>query len=211
MWFPVPVQEAALNAVAAEVSEALRSKGPHGQPTESLSTLLGLLASLTDSTSPVAQQYMAASAPCAPHSSSQGAAGSNSSHAEAAAQDSSSQPPETSAAVGEPSSCSGLKRRSEGCEERPQQRAAKAYAAGALVQAALNAMAAGVQGPQPPTFLTPTSSAAAALAVQVSKAQYSTWTLPHCCSDDSMETRKDEHAHWGLRGHITKVEFDTLH
>jgi hypothetical protein len=165
------VQEAALNAVAAEVSEALRSKGPNGQPTESLSTLLGLLASLTDSTSPVAQQYMAASGPSAATSHGQGSTGSENSHADASNLDSKSQPPKSPAAAVEAvgtSSASGQKSRSEGCDERPQQRTTKAYAAGALVQAALNAMAAGVQGPQPLTFLTPTSSAAAALAVQVS-------------------------------------------
>ena len=172
-------QEAALTVVAAEVSEALRNKGPNGQPTESLSTLLGLLASLTDSTSPVAQQYMAGSGPSAAASSH--GQGSESNHAEGSAQESSSQALKASAAAVEsvgPSSASGQqKNRSEGCDDRPQQqRAMKAYAAGALVQAALNAMAAGVQGPQPLTFLTPTSSAAAALAVQVSTSH----TL-HCC------------------------------
>ncbi|KAK9901580.1 hypothetical protein WJX75_003093 [Coccomyxa subellipsoidea] len=109
-------EEAALNAVAAEVSEALRSKGPNGQPTESLSTLLGLLASLTDSTSP----------------------------------------------------------------------------------AALNAMAAGVQGPQPLTFLTPTSSAAAALAVQaalkkLSSSRHGTRTLVSAGLPDQASTSGSLH------------------
>ncbi|BDA42334.1 probable E3 ubiquitin-protein ligase XBOS32 at N-terminal half [Coccomyxa sp. Obi] len=163
-------EEAALVAVAAEVTEALRSKGPGGQHSESLSTLLGLLASLTDSSSPVAQQYMSASGPSAITTDIHHATASNSSsHADAPAQDTHSQPQGASAATMEPVNASGApeqKRKSDGSDERPQQRAAKAYAAGALVQAALNAMAAGVQGPQPLTFLTPTSSAAAAIAVQ---------------------------------------------
>lgn len=158
-------------AVAAEVTEALRSKGPGGQHSESLSTLLGLLASLTDSSSPVAQQYMSAPGPSPLNTGTHGATVSNgSSHADAVTQDTLSQPHGTSAASMEPVSANGSveqKRKSDSSEERPQQRAAKAYAAGALVQAALNAMAAGVQGPQPLTFLTPTSSAAAAIAVQV--------------------------------------------
>ena len=168
--FHACAQEAALVAVAAEVTEALRSKGPGGQHSESLSTLLGLLASLTDSSSPVAQQYMT-SASSAVNPDLHGAAISNSSsHADVSAQETHPKSHGAPAAAMEVISASGAvdqKRKSDSSEERPQQRAAKAYAAGALVQAALNAMAAGVQGPQPLTFLTPTSSAAAAIAVQV--------------------------------------------
>lgn len=165
-------QEAALVAVAAEVTEALRSKGPGGQHSESLSTLLGLLASLTDSSSPTAQQYITASGPSGVNTNLHGATISNtSSHADATVQDTHSQSHGTQAATKEQGSATKIaseqKRKSDSSEERPQQRLAKAYAAGALVQAALNAMAAGVQGPQPLTFLTPTSSAAAAIAVQV--------------------------------------------
>ena len=68
-------------------------------------------------------------------------------------------------------------------EARSQQESAKSVAAGALVQAALNAMAVSTPGSEPATaaagFLAPASPVAAIIAVQVGRQTF--WGLL-CCS-----------------------------
>lgn len=184
----MPAQEEALNALAAEVTESICSKKGNAYSPESASALLGLLAAFTESSNHGSGQYASAAA----RLSNQPSGISHTSPADMQHSSARAQPSARSStgafsaqgidktlngASGEDTGASRQSQTWEGTDgERVEKPASvwsgKSYAAGAVVQAALNAIAAAGNGVDPmgasSPVIAPTSSAAAAVAVQVS-------------------------------------------
>jgi hypothetical protein len=193
-WTTNALQEESITAVVVEVTDIMCHKGNGSYSQESASAVLGLLTALADSSGHGGDQYASVvrlqSLACSSSAAVALEPSATASGVRAQIAGLERAPSATrgsgSAAGGSAADVEGARPENAGkdradVEDKLAARLAKSYAAGAVVQAALNAMMAAGGAAEPlgafPPAVAPASSAAAAVAVQVGKRLWQIWPL----------------------------------